>query len=634
MDRYKVLGFILCLSCRFIAAQSAHIAFGPPSATTLATPTSIRGFFDLDGDGDLDLVTTDAANPQVILFRNDLPIGWTPIAGVPAQATISNVASGDFDGDGDIDLITISTPGVTPGTVIGIHLALGANLFARSDFPSAAVDTRLQVLDLDGDGDLDALVGMRHALVNDGSGVFTAQPPWTIPQASPGAGIQGEMLQRAADLDGDGDIDLLSRVLYTMSGSSGFRSLIRILENQGAFSFIGHELTSRMASNIGLDLVDIDGDGDLDLFEAVTENGGPVTVRSWRQGPGMRFEPGPSRVVTNFINASAVPSGVFINLEDVDADATPDAVLTVSFPAGFLISTNEIQVLRGTPSGFLHAPLANSIPVGFQSHIVDLDFDGRTEIVQSGPSFGPLPAASSVVNVHTNLSGTPPFPLHRLTLTSPNHRRAFLGDPAQESFVVRATDFATGLPVPGLPITIGGASSLGSTSLPITDASGNLVVPATAAATPADEVPTFEAPAALPTWASLHSYRFEVVHAPNPSAGMPFFSIEFEHGGERTVAFLLAADLPLGGPGFIGTAYGPVATSLLAPLPSLSVLDGLGLFTAPDPRAVAAPRFLEVIPIQTPPPPGLTIVLQLYAVDGAMTFPESLVISPARTVTF
>ena len=46
------------------------------------------------------------------------------------------------------------------------------------------------------------------------------------------------------------------------------------------------------------------------------------------------------------------------------------------------------------------------------------------------------------------------------------------------------------------------------------------------------------------------------------------------------------------------------------------------------------PYFIHNHLLPAPPPPGTTMVFQVYAVDGALNFPESVLIFPAKTVIF
>ncbi|RZK49808.1 MAG: hypothetical protein EOO59_16240 [Hymenobacter sp.] len=143
---------------------------------------------DVDGDGDLDLLATgysdnlvsvrlnggDATGTASGVFSNgsDVRVGNNPIA----------VALGDLDGDGDLDLVTANSL----GTSASVRLNGGAGTFGGGSTLATTANPRNVVLgDVDGDGDLDVvLCGSNVVSVQPNQ---SAQPLATIAgQASPG----------------------------------------------------------------------------------------------------------------------------------------------------------------------------------------------------------------------------------------------------------------------------------------------------------------------------------------------------------------------------------------------------------------------------------------------------------------
>ena len=95
----------------------------------------------------------------------------------------------------------------------------------------------------------------------------------------------------------------------------------------------------------------------------------------------------------------------------------------------------------------------------------------------------------------------------------------------------------------------------------------------------------------------------------------------------------LAADLPLpGGP--IPTPFGALHTSILSPGPNFAALDGLGAFGPPDPAAIAAPEYLQLIAMPNGPPMAVTVVLQVYAYEASLPYPQNILVSPPRQLVF
>jgi hypothetical protein len=137
--------------------------------------------------------------------------------------------------------------------------------------------------DLDGDGDADLLVGSFSARValarNDGSGfTVTDSALVTIPRGSNTTPTLG-------DLDGDGDLDLL---VGEASGSLNF------YRNDGSRTAPAFALVSETFEDIKVGrrsaphLADLDGDGDLDLLVG-TDEGGLALFRNQGSRTAWRF---------------------------------------------------------------------------------------------------------------------------------------------------------------------------------------------------------------------------------------------------------------------------------------------------------------------------------------------------------
>jgi hypothetical protein len=131
---------------------------------------------------------------------------------------------------------------------------------------TAGMSMDVKAADLNGDGDLDLVVAMEWAphlvLLNDGSGRFTEDPT-----RSPRTTHDHEEVV-LADLDGDGSIDL-----FIVSEDDRAKELY-LNDGQARFRDASDRIPSTAISNGALAL-DIDGDGDLDL---VLANAGPDQV--------------------------------------------------------------------------------------------------------------------------------------------------------------------------------------------------------------------------------------------------------------------------------------------------------------------------------------------------------------------
>jgi hypothetical protein len=117
--------------------------------------------------------------------------------------------------------------------------------------------------DLDGDGDLDAVYAnhsIHHSkvLFNDGTGHFSDSGQ-NLTQYGHGVGI--------GDIDGDGDLDILITCAGARDENRVFQrrpSKIYLNNGRGYFEDSGQDLGDTELSGNGIQLIDIDRDGDLD----------------------------------------------------------------------------------------------------------------------------------------------------------------------------------------------------------------------------------------------------------------------------------------------------------------------------------------------------------------------------------
>ena len=124
------------------------------------------------------------------------------------SAFTRSIAAADVDGDGDLDVLLGNDD--SPSRVL---FNAGDGTFPTSfELPGGSAYTlSIAAAELDGDGDLDVLLGNYHSpsrvLLNAGDGTFLTSielPYITLP-----GGSESTNSIAAADVDGDGDLDLL-----------------------------------------------------------------------------------------------------------------------------------------------------------------------------------------------------------------------------------------------------------------------------------------------------------------------------------------------------------------------------------------------------------------------------------------
>ncbi|GGE97198.1 hypothetical protein GCM10011383_04930 [Hymenobacter cavernae] len=146
-------------------------------------------------------------------------------------------------------------------------VSAGSGTFsAATSVPTGSGAYGVAAADIDGDGDADMLVanysaGNVSVRLNDGSGNFSGTTTLTT-----GGGANKPV---AADIDGDGDVDLL--VGNTTAGTVSVRF------NDGRGNFSG-TTNLTIGAPYELAVADIDGDGDLDLL-STSYNAGAILVR-------------------------------------------------------------------------------------------------------------------------------------------------------------------------------------------------------------------------------------------------------------------------------------------------------------------------------------------------------------------
>ncbi len=377
----------------------------PVGALLFPSPAAIApDLVDLDGDGDLDVVvgqvtgvlryfenTGSSAHP-VFVERSGTA---SPFLGIdPVYRGEPHLV--DLDGDGDLDAVV----GELPGTVRYLENVGSSTAPAFSERtgilnPLAGFDVGYEssphLVDLDGDGDLDAVVGELNGPLNLFENTGTSSAPAFVERtgsANPffGLGIGSRTTPELADLDGDGDFD-------AVPGEG--RGSLKFLENTGTSSapaFVQRTGTANPFGGFGLgfiyshpDLVDLDGDGDLDAV--VGDFLGALHFFADTGTPS----------VPSFVERTGTAnplSGVFAggrsapDLVDLDGDGDLDVVVgvylgTLHFFENLGTSTSPAFVERtGTANPF------NGVDVGNLSHpeLADLDGDGDLDAVVGGSS--------------------------------------------------------------------------------------------------------------------------------------------------------------------------------------------------------------------------------------------------------
>jgi hypothetical protein len=333
---YNVLATVDATSCQAELTDLANLTVNelPDVSLTYGTPnippsfheqlppvsTSANGAIfvfsaDMDGDGDMDVLSASSLDSKIAWYENTDGAG-----SFGAQNVISTAANGakavyatDIDGDGDMDVLSAS------GNIFSSTIAwyentdgngtFGAQIVISND-PSAA--STVYATDIDGDGDMDVLSGGGNFLSGtiawyentDGNGTYGAQ---IVISNDPNAAST----VYATDIDGDGDMDVLS--------ASANDNKIAWYENtDGAGSFGAQNVISTAANGArSVYAADIDADGDMDVLSASQSD----DKIAWYENTDGAGNFGAQIVISNAAHAAST-----VYATDLDGDGDKDVL--------------------------------------------------------------------------------------------------------------------------------------------------------------------------------------------------------------------------------------------------------------------------------------------------------------------
>lgn len=395
---------------------------------------------DLDGDGKPDVVVANGQDGTLWIYQNISTNGslsgtsFAPPVILSLPGTPSRVVLADLDGDGRLDIITtdVANNRVSVFQNLGSPGVITTNSFgARVDFPTGQQPFAVAVRDLNRDG-LPDLVTANSAdntisvLQNTGAagGITTNSFAAHVDFA---AGLSPQEVA-IGDLDGDGRPDI--------AATSIGEGTVYVYQNLSAGgplttnSFASPVVLTTTGGGEDVAIADVDGDGKPDLlvtgyvpqvislFQNVSTPGSLATNSF---GPRLDFSTG--------------GRAHRLALGDLDGDGRPDIAVTTELPSQLVIFQN-LSTPGSLSANALAAPVA--LANGWNPAaltMVDLDGDGRPDLVscasydgdiwvyQNEAPFGSTPVLPSILVQPTNLTvtvngtgdftvvaaGTPPF---------------------------------------------------------------------------------------------------------------------------------------------------------------------------------------------------------------------------------
>lgn len=383
MKAITTLSIVLALVFWCAFPVLAQPSFGPAQLISDGpTATNEVKVADVDGDGDIDVLGASLLSEQFSWYQNDgTPAGlgdWLATL-IQSGNLPRSITPADVDGDGDLDIF---------GTTAGSSGSTTHWWFVNDGTPSVAFWQRVSIAqpaasttigrqnraaDIDGDGDVD-LIGVAGSAnlmsiggeliswyVNNGSPL---NPNWTayrLDDTREGWSVY------PADVDGDGDLDVVASV------NNFTTNWVAWYENDGAptnnWNF--HPISDTVGEFVYVYAADLDGDSDIDVITADSN------IVAWYENDGTG-----TFSAAQLISNSA--TGAFaLKVIDLDGDADNDVVVAFSDAGIAPIVWYEND---GTPGGlgdWAFHTVGSAPDVAKGIDVADLDGDGDLDIVTS-----------------------------------------------------------------------------------------------------------------------------------------------------------------------------------------------------------------------------------------------------------
>jgi hypothetical protein len=418
-----------------------NLGSGNPFVSFDVGTRSTPSLGDADGDGDLDLVSGDSSGAFTYfeniggsedpIFVERIGTPADPLDGVDFEGFTAPTL-GDIDGDGDLDLVTAASVEVLLGQLIQLvpryftfENSIVAPVVSAAEptnplaDPFAAIDIGIYsapaFADFDNDGDLDMTVGQKSSPLRYFENTSDGLTPEFVELsggASPffGLDVSFDANPTYGDLDGDGDLDLVVGESYGTfryfrnEGVAGFPFFVAIVGASNPFNLLD------VGFDAAITLGDLNGDGLLDLmagelfgtFHYYENTGDAVSPNFVERTGGL-----------NPMNGADVGYNATPSLGDLDLDGDLDLVVgdrsdNHAYYENTGSATNPVFILQAVADNPLGTVSSGTYPT---PTVADIDRDGDFDVI-SGQSDGtlrfyrvPEPASAAMLGAGLGLLG-------------------------------------------------------------------------------------------------------------------------------------------------------------------------------------------------------------------------------------
>lgn len=365
------------------------------------TIMAVREYFDIvdiDNDGDMDiLIYSSGTSSTYGIIKTDGQGNFAPIEELGLDENSIHPELVDVNGDGTLDIIT--RKGWYPNDGAG-NFPNSPNLFSLSF-------RNFDLGDIDADGDLD-LLGTRYLnqlpnqgelfwLENtDGQGNF-GEPNFIVEELSTAEDLT------LVDMDGDGDLDILTAIGTTLTGQLSWYANI---DGQGNFAVEPYIICDEIPDPRKMEVMDIDLDGDMDVMASSSFNKSLFWFENM-DGAGSFYDE------QYILDVDERPDD--FTLVDMDSDGVLDVLVTIHNEEKIVwFKNNQVSSIR------YRQPYNIATLTGLDEEIIiDLDNDGDLDMCG---------LSGSKIRTFENLNAQGLFSNSKDTDTNQNNEKIFFTD--------------------------------------------------------------------------------------------------------------------------------------------------------------------------------------------------------------